>query len=90
MEDLSPRSFDLVSESIKSDPKTASDYITAKYSGRHANSPMDLKTTMHLYCSTKYSVSEDALKCLGLQAQVNDIMRFAQQLLPGAWYFDQC
>jgi len=45
---------------------------------------------MHLYCSTKYSVSEDALICLGLQAQVNDIMKFAQQLLPGAWYFDEC
>lgn len=90
MEDLSPRSFDLVSDSIKDSPATANSYMTAKYSGRKAAASLDLKTTMHLYCSTKYSVSEDTLKCLGLQAQVNDIMRFAQQLLPGAWYFDQC
>ena len=90
MEDLSPRSFDLISDKIKSDPATATAYFSAKYSGRSNKAPADLKTTMHLYCSTKYSVSEDALKCLGLQAQVHDIMRFAQQLLPGAWYFDQC
>ena len=90
MEDLSPRSFDLISENIKTDPKTAKAYLSAKYSGRNSNTPTDLKQIMHLYCSTKYSVSEDVLKCLGLQAQVHDIMRFAQQLLPGAWYFDQC
>jgi len=90
LEDLSPRSFDRVSESIKANPDVAADYVAAKYGRKKAINALDLRQTMHLYCSTKYSVSEDALMCLGLHAQVNDIMRFAQQLLPGAWYFDQC
>ena len=51
---------------------------------------LPLGDVQHIYCDVKHAVSEESLKCLGLEAQVSDYMSFAHQLLPGRWFYDKC
>lgn len=96
-------SFDNLVEEIKQDMKVTSLFRFNKYSGgekKKANvepsktcSRTNLLTNFligdvqHMYCSAKHSVSEDAFKCLGLNATTHDLLDIAQQMLPGAWIF---
>ena len=101
---MSFESIDEIVNQIKSSSDVAQTYVFNFESGAVPKSKLTaskniprrlilkliLGETAHYYCLAKHSVSEDALKCLGLKAQVTDLLLFAVQLLPGAWHVSKC
>jgi len=88
--DMSFASVDSVSDKMKADPDVASLYALNFESGAGALTKLSKRETEHLYCTTKYGDSVSELKCLGLNAQVGELLYFASELLPGVWYHHKC
>jgi sphingomyelin phosphodiesterase len=89
VKDMSFESVDQVADKIKSDEKIAQIYA-GNLDSTGESGPITKKQLQHLYCEAKYSVSMDALQCLGLKASAGDLMNIAEQMLPGAWHFSEC
>jgi len=90
MPDMSYGSFDTLVDSIQVDMNVTETYLYNLNSGSYKKSAVAPRDVQHIYCTAKHSVSEDAFKCLGLNATTGDLMDMAQQILPGAWKFDYC
>jgi len=88
--DMSFHSFNILANRVKSENDTRNTYLGNKDTEYTFNANMSRRDIQHLYCDLSHSVSEEALKCLGLEAQVGDFMDFSHQLLPGRWYYDKC
>jgi len=88
--DMSFHSFDQLATRFKSEEDTLRLYIANQGTNQNFNGNLTRRDVQHLYCDVKHAVSEESLKCLGLEAQVGDFMSFAHQLLPGRWYYDKC
>jgi len=84
------KSFDSFVERINNDSNVAETYVFNLASGVYAKGPITPRNLRHYYCEAKYSVSEDAFACLGADLTVADLLKIAQQLIPGPWTFGKC
>jgi hypothetical protein len=89
-QDMSFKALEELAEKLEKDSDIAETYVYHFTSGAVPKAPLTKREAKHYYCEARNSVSEDALKCLGLQAQVSDFLGLAAQLLPGAWDFAKC
>ncbi len=103
---MSYESLETLAKKLEKDSDIAETYVYHLTSGAVPKAPLTksiflfvtrvklilefLGEAKHYYCEARNSVSEDALKCLGLQAQVSDFLGLAAQLLPGAWDYAKC
>jgi len=88
--DMSFKALDELANKLKEDSDISEAYAFHFTSGAVPKAKLTKREAKHFYCEAKNSVSEDALKCLGLQAQVGDFLGLAAQFLPGAWDFAKC